>query len=190
VAFPSRATTDRTRQKDIISERRDMDYALVAVYGFTYPQHRHLAHGHGLEARATSVPEMRIMIVVWLLSFYAFQIVAALLFKYGADHPEHFWHGFLAGNVFGASSIYFLMKLYTLMQVNLAGAIAGGGTFILAQFALVLVFRERLTLTQYVGLLAVTFGIVLVSYGKAPQPSEALRSSQVANCAKALISNS
>jgi drug/metabolite transporter (DMT)-like permease len=153
-----------------------MDCASAAVYGFTCAIRR--------------LPEMRTMIVVWLLSFYVFQIVAALLFKFGADHPEHFWHGFLAGNVFGASSIYFLMKLYTLMQVNLAGAIAGGGTFILAQIALVLVFRERLTVIQYAGLLAITFGIVLVSYGKAPQPSEALRSSQVANCAKALTGNS
>lgn len=130
------------------------------------------------------------MIVVWLLSFYAFQIVAALFFKYGADHPEHFWHGFLAGNVFGASSIFFLMKLYTLMQVNLAGAIAGGGTFVLVNIALVLVFRERLTVIQYSGLLAVALGIALVSYGKAPQPTVASEPTQIVRCAEVLGGNS
>ena len=106
------------------------------------------------------------MLVCWFVAFYVLQIVASLLFKYGANHPDAFWRSFAISNVLCAASIYFIMKIYMVMQVNLAGAVMTGGAFIAIQFALVWVFRERLTTLQYAGLLAIMFGIMLVSIGK------------------------
>ena len=101
----------------------------------------------------------------WLGVFWAMQVTAAVLFKYGTT-PDRYWFGFVAGNLFGASSIFVLMKLYSLWQVNVAGALAGGGAFLLAQSAMIPIFGERLEWRQYIGIGAVALGMALVSYGK------------------------
>jgi multidrug transporter EmrE-like cation transporter len=102
----------------------------------------------------------------WLGLFWAMQVAAAVLFKYGTTSPDRYWLGFLAGNLFGASSIFVLMKLYSMWQVNVAGALAGGGAFLLAQFAMIPLFGERLEWRQYIGIVAVALGMALVTYGK------------------------
>jgi multidrug transporter EmrE-like cation transporter len=109
------------------------------------------------------------MLVCWFLAFYVLQVVAAILFKHGADRPQHFWMSFGLGNLLIVASVFLCMKIYTVMQVNLAGAIAGGGAFIAGQLTLMLVFRERLTVTQYAGLLAVAVGMALVGMGRTPE---------------------
>jgi multidrug transporter EmrE-like cation transporter len=104
--------------------------------------------------------------ILWLGIFWAMQVVAAVLFKYGTTSPDRYWFGFVAGNLFGAPSIFVLMKLYSMWQVNVAGALAGGGAFLLAQFALIPLFGERLDWRQHAGIVVVSLGMALVSYGK------------------------
>ena len=77
---------------------------------------------------------------LWLCLFWAMQLAAAVLFKYGTVVPGRYWLGFLAGNLIGASSIFVLMRLYSMWQVNVAGALACGGAFLLAQLAMVPLF--------------------------------------------------
>ena len=102
----------------------------------------------------------------WLGLFWAMQVTAAVLFKYGATAPGRYWLGFLAGNLFGASSILVLMRLYSMWQVNVAGALCGGGAFLLCQLAMIPLFGEKLDWRQYLGIAAVSAGMALVSYGK------------------------
>ena len=102
----------------------------------------------------------------WLGSFWVMQVLAAVLFKFGTTAPNRYWLGFVAGNLFGASSIFVLMKLYAMWQVNVAGALSGGGAFLLAQLAMIPLFGERLEWRQYVGVVVVSGGMALVSYGK------------------------
>ena len=64
--------------------------------------------------------------VILLLCFLALQIGANALFKVGSGVPGRWWLCFVAGNVLGMSSIYFLMRLYARMDVNVALALAGG----------------------------------------------------------------
>lgn len=103
------------------------------------------------------------MNVLWLSMFWAMQIGASLLFKYGATAPERYWIGFLGGNVFGASSIFLLMQLYKTMQVNVAMSLGAGGAFFLGQIALALVFRQNLNWIQYAGIAVITVGMVVVT---------------------------
>jgi drug/metabolite transporter (DMT)-like permease len=109
--------------------------------------------------------------LLWLGLFWAMQVAAAVLFKYGTTAPGRYWVGFLAGNLFGASSIFVLMKLYSIWQVNVAGALGGGGAFLLAQLAMMPLFGERLEWRQYLGLVAISAGMALVSYGKLNPPA-------------------
>ena len=107
--------------------------------------------------------------IFWLIIFYLLQIVANLLFKYGSIALEHFWMGFLLGNLFGCVSIVPLMRLYQGMQVNLAIALASGITFLLVQMAFLLFYRERLTWIQCVGILGMSLSMFLISWGKAAE---------------------
>ena len=101
-----------------------------------------------------------------LLLFWVMQIGAHLLFKYGAAAPGRYWTGFVCGNIIGASSILLLIKLYGHMPVNVAGALALGGGFLVAQISLALVYRQNLTLAQYAGIVVIATGIMMVTWGR------------------------
>jgi len=91
----------------------------------------------------------------------------------GAESPGvvELWTGFVCGNIIGASSILLPIKLYGHMPVNVAGALAVGGGSLVAQVSLALVYGQNLTLTQYVGIVAVATGMVMVTRGGTPDPA-------------------
>ena len=93
--------------------------------------------------------------------FWAMQVIANLFFKYGSAGEGRWLPGFVLGNVFGASSIWFMMKLYARMNPNLALALAGGGAFVCVQLALALGFHSRPTPVQWVGFAAVGAGMAV-----------------------------
>ena len=109
------------------------------------------------------------MSILWLCIFWAMQIVAALMFKYGSTTPERWWTGFIVGNLFGMTSIWFMMQLYKSMNPNVAMGLAVGGAFLLGQIALAVVFPSKLNMQQFIyqgaGLASVTLGMVLFSLG-------------------------
>jgi len=106
---------------------------------------------------------MKIEIIGWLSVFWAMQVLAHCLFKYGSTLSARHWLGFVAGNAVGVLSILVLMKLYQFMQVNVAGALALGGGFLVAQLSIALVFSQNLSVWQYMGLAMVASGMMLVS---------------------------
>jgi len=107
------------------------------------------------------------MNVLWLVLFWAMQVIASLLFKYGSTSPARWLPSFIGGNLFGVSSIWFVMMLYRTMNANVAWGLGLGGGFLFAQIALALVFRSRLSFLQYGGLVAITGGMVLLTMGGA-----------------------
>ena len=108
---------------------------------------------------------MRFTGVLWLALFWAMQAGANFLFKYGTTAPGRYWIGYVAGNALGASSILVMMRIYSLLQVNLAMSLAGGGTFLVVQIMLALAFREGLNWQQCLGIATVVTGMVVVSLG-------------------------
>jgi drug/metabolite transporter (DMT)-like permease len=109
------------------------------------------------------------MTTVLLAIFWAMQVVAQLFFKWGSATAGRWVPGFILGNLFGASSIWLMMKLYTRMNPNLALALAGGGAFLVTQLALALVFHSRPTGLQWVGFAAVGAGMALASFAAKPE---------------------
>ncbi len=105
-----------------------------------------------------------LVVVVLLLLFWAMQMLAQVCFKYGSKGVSfRWWLGFTVGNLLGASSILLLMKLYTRMNPNMALALGAGGAFLFSQFILCWAFESRLLVSQWIGLLLITAGMVLTS---------------------------
>jgi multidrug transporter EmrE-like cation transporter len=105
------------------------------------------------------------MTIAWVVIFWAMQAIAQILFKCGANYPERWTLFFILGNVFGASSIWFLMLLYKAMNQNLALAIGTGGGFVAAQAALAIIFRSSVSLLQYAGAGAIVLGMTMFTLG-------------------------
>jgi multidrug transporter EmrE-like cation transporter len=102
---------------------------------------------------------------LWLGTFWAMQATAQLLFAYGSRTPGRGTIGFILGNVFGASSIIFLMILYKAMNPNLALALGSAGGFLCAQGAIALLFRIPLSPLQYIAMVAIAGGMAAFSLG-------------------------
>ncbi len=108
------------------------------------------------------------MYLVYLVIFWFMQAAAQILFKYGSDHPARWLPYFFGGHLFGVPSIIFLMALYKSMNPNLALGLGAGGAFLSAQLAIALVFRSSPTALQYLGMLAITAGMIVFTVGNRP----------------------
>ena len=77
--------------------------------------------------------------------FLLFQVIANLFFKWGSLAPQHYWWGFALGNAVGVTSIIFMLGMYRSMPVAAVIAVGTGGTFLLNQVVMYLVYREPLS---------------------------------------------
>ena len=104
---------------------------------------------------------------LWLAIFWAMQLTAHIFFKGGTfpDHPERKVPFFILGNILGAGSVWILMRLYELMNVNVALAIGGGGAFFVVQIVLAIIFRSQVTPVMAIGILAIAAGMIMVGLG-------------------------
>ena len=122
---------------------------------------------------------MNSMTITLLVTFWAMQIIAQLFFKHGSASPGRWLTGFILGNVFGASSIWLLMKLYQRMDPNTALALGSAGGFLGAQLFLALVFHARPTVLQWTGFVAVAVGMALATAGVAKPVAEPVVAAQI-----------
>ncbi len=108
--------------------------------------------------------------ILLILLFWAMQMACALSFKWGSTQDSRQLWGFIAGNLFGVSSTWILITLYKTMHPNVAFGICMGGMFLVCQLAISLVFKSHISGLQYLGIFAITGGILLIAFGRA-QPS-------------------
>jgi len=109
---------------------------------------------------------MAFRIAVYLAVFWAMQVIAQLFFKWGSAPQSRWLWGFFAGNLFGFSSIWLLMLMYKAINPNIALGIGTAGAFLLSQLMLALVFKSKLTTAQWVGIIAITVGMIVLVSGK------------------------
>jgi len=100
---------------------------------------------------------------IYLIIFWAMQVVAQILFKWGSAHSSYWLWGFFLGNFFGMSSIWFLMLIYKMINPNIALGIAFGGAFLLSQLALALIFKSKINFLAWVGIVMMTVGMILLA---------------------------
>lgn len=110
---------------------------------------------------------MALRISCYLFIFWVMQVIAQLIFKWGSGGDDSHWlWGFIAGNLFGFSSIWLLMLLYKAINPNIALGIATGGAFLLSQVALAIVFKSKLGLIQSAGIAAMVIGMIALAMGR------------------------
>ena len=114
---------------------------------------------------------MSLQIALIMLIFWSMQVVASVFFWWGSVAPARGIWGFLIGNLFGMSSIWFLMWMYKIIHPNVALGIATGGAFLFCQIAIFLVSRSKMAPVQWVGIAAIIIGIFVLALGK---PKEAM----------------
>ncbi len=103
------------------------------------------------------------MVAFLLAAFWAAQVMAAVLIKWGSTAPERWWYGFILGNLFGAPSLLLAMKVYQRMNPNIALALATGGAVLFAQLAMAGLFHSRPSSLQWVGIAVIGVGMVLAA---------------------------
>jgi len=114
---------------------------------------------------------MSTILLLFLAIFWAMQIFANVAFKFGSaagdKHSRRWLTGFLAGNIVGAGSIYFVMRIYEMMPANpnLAAMLIGCGGFVGSQLVLALMFRSRLRGVQWLGVCLVVIGMAVAALG-------------------------
>ena len=113
--------------------------------------------------------------IACLLAFWTVGLAANLCFKQGGTDVAHRPLYFVAGCAFGVISTWFVVRLYARMNVNLAALLVNGGSFLLFQTACWFFFATRLTVLQWVGILAVLVGMVLAMKSPAATAVEAPR---------------
>ena len=95
--------------------------------------------------------------------FLLFQVIANLLFKWGSTDPAYYWWGFALGNAIGVTSIIFMLGMYRAMPAAAVIAVGVGGTFLLNQIVMNLVFREKLSPAAVAGLVLILIGILMTA---------------------------
>ena len=111
------------------------------------------------------------MLGIHIGMFLLFQVIANLLFKWGSSDPAYYWWGFALGNAVGVTSIIFMLGMYRAMPVAAVIAVGVGGTFLLNQIVMNLVFRERLSPAAVAGLVLIFVGILMTSLLNHPNPA-------------------
>lgn len=109
---------------------------------------------------------MTIRTVACIVCFWSMQVIAQALFKWGSASQSRWLWGFVGGNLFGFSSIWLLMLMYKTINPDLALGIGVGGSFLLSQVALFLVFRSRVAPLQWAGIAAIVIGMFALAAGK------------------------
>jgi multidrug transporter EmrE-like cation transporter len=104
-------------------------------------------------------------ILFFLGLFWLVQAVVQIGFKLSSVHEHRFLLYFCAAHAIGVPSLWFVTELYKRMSEPLAFGLAFGGAFLAAQLALFVVFRPATSLTQWVGVLAICAGMVLLAVG-------------------------
>lgn len=100
-----------------------------------------------------------------LVLFWATQVAQNYFFKYGSMTPSRWLPCFAAGSLVGLGSIWLVMQLYQRMSPTAVLCLTGGGTFLLLNITMTLVFKSWPSPLQWLGIGAVTIGMATASYG-------------------------
>lgn len=128
------------------------------------------------------------MVYVYVICFLVFQVVANVLFKWGAANPSvvwlgipQEWCGFILGNVVGMTSIIFMIGMYKLLPAASVLAIGTGGTFLLVQITMFLLYHEKISPPALIGIALIFIGVLLVAFlNYPPQTKSAERATDSA----------
>lgn len=111
------------------------------------------------------------MVYMYVTLFLIFQVVANVLFKWGAVNPSaswlgipQEWCGFILGNMVGMTSIIFMIGMYKTLPAASVVAIGTGGTFLLVQITMFLLYHEKISPGALAGIALILIGVLMVAF--------------------------
>jgi multidrug transporter EmrE-like cation transporter len=108
-------------------------------------------------------------IAFFLGSFWLIQALVTIGFKLSSLHDKQFWLWFCAAHAIGVPSLWFLVRLYKEMSEPVAFGLALGGAFLASQIALFIAFKPATSLVQWIGVVAICGGMLMLAMGS-PKP--------------------
>ena len=102
--------------------------------------------------------------VVNVGTFLLFQVIAAIIFKWGTLAPGRYWWGFVLGNIFGMTSTLMMINTYKALSPAAALAVCYGGAFIINQIGLLLVYKQAVSLVGWCAIILIFSGIILFAF--------------------------
>lgn len=105
--------------------------------------------------------------------FWLIQATVSVGFKLSSDQPQRFWLWFCAAHAIGVPSLWLLVQVYKHMNPAVAFGLGMGGAFLASQIALFVVFRPPVSLTQWLGVLAICGGMMMLAMGGAGEAEPA-----------------
>ena len=109
-------------------------------------------------------------IALFLGLFWIIQALVTIGFKLSSLHDKQFWLWFCVAHAIGVPSLWFLVRLYKEMSEPVAFGLALGGAFLASQIALFIAFRPATSLIQWVGVLAICAGMLMLAMGSPKTP--------------------
>ncbi|MCL2461240.1 MAG: hypothetical protein FWF44_01120 [Defluviitaleaceae bacterium] len=98
--------------------------------------------------------------------YYGINTCAFAATVFGGKSDAWWWPCFILSNVIGMTGTWVLMRLYKVMNVNTATAVTLGGGFLIIQFVVALLFKSRLSVIQYAGVLVIASGLFCMVRGE------------------------
>ena len=102
----------------------------------------------------------------WIALYYVITTCAFSITVFGGTSESYWLLCFVLSTMVGMSGTWVLMRLYKLMDVNIATAVTLGGGFLIMQIFIALVFMTNLSLMQYTGIFFIGFGLFLMVIGE------------------------
>ncbi|MCE9613614.1 MAG: hypothetical protein K8T26_05015 [Lentisphaerae bacterium] len=111
-----------------------------------------------------------------LAGYWIFAVAGSVCFKQGGTDEGHRLAYFLGGNALGISATWFMMRLYSHLNVNVAMILCQSGAFMVTQGLYWVLYRAHLAPLQWGGIAVVMVGTALATWqarpvAPAPQPA-------------------
>ena len=106
---------------------------------------------------------------LWLLAFWAGQVLLTWVLKAGTLYEGWYWPGLVASVPMTLGTTWLYMRVFAHFPPHLAQALGFGIAFLLAQVALAAMVHAWLTPGQVAGVVGIFTGIVLLTEKQRPE---------------------
>jgi hypothetical protein len=103
-----------------------------------------------------------------LAAYWSLAVVGNVCFKQGGTDAAHRLVYFICGNVLGISSTWFMMRLYSHLNVNIAMIFCMSGAFVSTQGLYWILYHAHLAPLQWGGIALVMVGTALAGWQAGP----------------------
>lgn len=108
-------------------------------------------------------------VVGLLAGYWVLAVAGGVCFKQGGTDEAHRLAYFIGGNALGIGATWFMMRLYSHLNVNVAMILCLSGAYTFTQGLFWLLYRADLAPLQWLGIAIVLLGSALATWQRGPR---------------------